>query len=93
MPIIGHACKMAYGWAIGERANTALALEVCVSHKRESLFCLSLILPFLVACGPSASQQELIGNSEGTLQCATEFHPTSYVKASEEDLAVAIAAL
>lgn len=26
IPIIGHVCKMAYGWAVGERANTALAL-------------------------------------------------------------------
>jgi transposase InsO family protein len=26
MPIIGHACKIAYGWAVGERANTDLAL-------------------------------------------------------------------
>lgn len=26
IPIIGHRCKMAYGWAIGERADTALAL-------------------------------------------------------------------
>jgi transposase InsO family protein len=27
MPIIGHVCKMAYGWAVGESANTALALK------------------------------------------------------------------
>lgn len=27
MPIIGHTCKMAYGWAVGRRANTALALQ------------------------------------------------------------------
>ena len=27
MPIIGHVCKMAYGWAVGERANRALALK------------------------------------------------------------------
>ena len=27
MPIIGHICKMAYGWAVGEQANTTLALE------------------------------------------------------------------
>jgi putative transposase len=26
MPIIGHACKMAYGWAVGQQANTVLAL-------------------------------------------------------------------
>jgi putative transposase len=26
MPIIGHVCKMVYGWAVGEGANTALAL-------------------------------------------------------------------
>ena len=27
IPIIGHVCKMAYGWAVGKSANTALALE------------------------------------------------------------------
>jgi len=27
VPIIGHTCKMAYGWAVGEQANTALALQ------------------------------------------------------------------
>jgi putative transposase len=27
MPIIGHACKMAYGWALGESADSILALE------------------------------------------------------------------
>jgi len=26
MPIIGHRCKMAYGWAVGPRANTTLAM-------------------------------------------------------------------
>jgi transposase InsO family protein len=26
MPIIGHVCKMAYGWAVGPRPNTTLAL-------------------------------------------------------------------
>jgi len=26
MPLIGHTCKMAYGWAVGERADTRLAL-------------------------------------------------------------------
>ena len=26
MPIIGHVCKMAYGWALGKSANTDLAL-------------------------------------------------------------------
>ena len=26
MPIIGHSCKMAYGWALGESADTILAL-------------------------------------------------------------------
>jgi putative transposase len=25
IPIIGHLCKMAYGWALGESTNTALA--------------------------------------------------------------------
>ncbi len=33
MPIIGHVCKMAYGWAVGQRANTALALEVWEAAK------------------------------------------------------------
>ena len=27
LPIIGHVCKMAYGWAVGESANTVLALK------------------------------------------------------------------
>lgn len=27
MPIIGHLCKMAYGWALGESADSELALE------------------------------------------------------------------
>ncbi len=27
IPIIGHVCKMAYGWAVGESTNTALALR------------------------------------------------------------------
>ena len=26
IPVIGHACKMAYGWAVGEHPDTALAL-------------------------------------------------------------------
>jgi transposase InsO family protein len=34
MPIIGHVCKMAYGWAVGERANTALALEAWERAKK-----------------------------------------------------------
>ena len=33
MPIIGHVCKMAYGWAVGQRANTALALEAWEAAK------------------------------------------------------------
>jgi len=27
MPIVGHTCKLVYGWAVGERANTRLALS------------------------------------------------------------------
>lgn len=27
IPIIGHCCKMAYGWAVARQANTALALR------------------------------------------------------------------
>jgi hypothetical protein len=27
IPIVGHVCKMAYGWAVGESANMALALD------------------------------------------------------------------
>jgi len=34
VPIIGHVCKMAYGWAVGESANTALALEAWQRAKR-----------------------------------------------------------
>jgi transposase InsO family protein len=26
MPLVGHDCKLAYGWAVGERADTKLAL-------------------------------------------------------------------
>jgi putative transposase len=33
MPIIGHVCKMAYGWAVGDRANTPLALEAWEAAK------------------------------------------------------------
>jgi len=33
MPIIGHACKMAYGWAVSKRANTELALEAWEAAK------------------------------------------------------------
>jgi putative transposase len=33
MPIIGHVCKVAYGWAVGRRANTALALEAWETAK------------------------------------------------------------
>ena len=34
MPIIGHACKMAYGWALGESADAVLALEAWNTAKR-----------------------------------------------------------
>jgi putative transposase len=27
IPLLGHACKMSYGWAVGERPNTDLALR------------------------------------------------------------------
>lgn len=27
MPIIGHRCKLVYGWAVGSQANTGLALQ------------------------------------------------------------------
>ena len=33
MPIIGHVCKMAYGWAVGQQDNTALALEAWEAAK------------------------------------------------------------
>jgi len=33
MPIIGHVCKMAYGWAVGKRANTDLALKAWEAAK------------------------------------------------------------
>lgn len=33
MPIIGHASKLAYGWAVGQRANTALALKAWEATK------------------------------------------------------------
>jgi transposase InsO family protein len=34
VPIIGHLCKVAYGWAVGERANTLLALKAWQRAKR-----------------------------------------------------------
>lgn len=34
MPIIGHASKMAFGWAVGERRGTALALQAWQRAKR-----------------------------------------------------------
>lgn len=34
MPIIGHRCKMAYGWAVGPRANTTLAMTAWATAKR-----------------------------------------------------------
>lgn len=41
MPIIGHACKMAFGWAVGRNANTTLALkawhEAKVTFRRLSI--------------------------------------------------------
>ena len=33
MPIIGHTCKLAYGWTVGRRANTDLALEAWEAAK------------------------------------------------------------
>jgi len=33
MPIVGHVCKMAYGWAVGRSANAALALEAWEAAK------------------------------------------------------------
>lgn len=33
-PIIGHLCKMAYGWAVGERADTVLTLKAWQRAKR-----------------------------------------------------------
>jgi hypothetical protein len=27
MPIIGHTCELAYGWAVGRRANTDSGLD------------------------------------------------------------------
>lgn len=41
MPIISHACKMAFGWAVGRNANTTLALkawhEAKVTFRRLSI--------------------------------------------------------
>ena len=34
MPIIGHVSKMAFGWAVGERRGTALALQAWERAKR-----------------------------------------------------------
>jgi putative transposase len=37
MPIIDHTSKLVYGWAVGERANTALALEAWERAKHSFL--------------------------------------------------------
>jgi putative transposase len=34
MPIIGHVCKMAYGWALGESADSELAIKAWSMAKR-----------------------------------------------------------
>ena len=34
IPLLGHRTKMAFGWAVGERANTVLALEAWRDAKR-----------------------------------------------------------
>ena len=34
MPILGHVCKMAYGWALGKSANTELALTAWEKAKK-----------------------------------------------------------
>jgi transposase InsO family protein len=34
MPIIGHSCKMAYGWALGESADSVLAIEAWNMSKK-----------------------------------------------------------
>ncbi len=36
MPIIGHDCKLAYGWAVGSQANTELALQAW--HRAKQTF-------------------------------------------------------
>jgi putative transposase len=33
MPILGHRSKLVYGWAVGQRANTALALQAWAAAK------------------------------------------------------------
>ena len=47
-PIIGHACKMAYGWALGESADAVLALEAWNMAKqtfeRLSISCEGMIM-------------------------------------------------
>ncbi len=48
MPIIGHVCKMCYGWVVGLRANTALALEAWQAAKAtfqaHAIPCLGMIV-------------------------------------------------
>ena len=36
MPIIGHVCKLVFGWAVGQSANTTLALKAW--HKAQKAF-------------------------------------------------------
>jgi hypothetical protein len=36
MVILGHVLKMVFGWAVGERANTKLALEAWCGDSRKT---------------------------------------------------------
>ncbi len=48
MPIIGHVCKMVYGWSLGENADTVLALEAWdmtkETFRRLSIGCEGMIM-------------------------------------------------
>jgi len=48
MPIIGHASKMAFGWAVGESDDTALALQAWKRAKRTfqglNISCVGMIM-------------------------------------------------
>lgn len=43
IPIIGHTSKMAFGWAVGDSANTLLALQ---AWERAKHTCRQLVIPF-----------------------------------------------
>jgi len=47
MPIVGHASKMAFGWAVGQSADTVLALQAW-ERAKETFQCMALPYPGMI---------------------------------------------